>query len=122
VEHLSNSGVASVETISESDPVATAVEKTRSAMERGVDVIVQATLASGRWFGRADSGPEVSTDVDHSAWDIVPGDIGGPLRRDPWMSPIHGPDCIRSDRPRRVAVLLEDEESEPSDDGRRPEH
>jgi predicted RecB family nuclease len=31
-----------------------AVAETFAAMERGVDVIAQATLANGRWFGRAD--------------------------------------------------------------------
>ena len=31
-----------------------AIAETRAAMERGADVIVQATMRAGRWFGRAD--------------------------------------------------------------------
>jgi uncharacterized protein len=31
-----------------------AVAETHAAMKQGVDVIAQATLANGRWFGRAD--------------------------------------------------------------------
>src|SRR5258705_568262 len=38
----------------EADDTATAALATRAAMREGRDVIVQASLASGRWHGRAD--------------------------------------------------------------------
>ena len=36
-----------------------AVAETFVAMVRGVDVIAQATLANGQWFGRADGTSEI---------------------------------------------------------------
>jgi uncharacterized protein len=45
-----------------------AIEATRAAMESGVDVIAQATLVSGRWFGRADILRRVETASSLGSW------------------------------------------------------
>jgi len=45
-----------------------AIEATRAAMESGVDIIAQATLASGRWFGRADILRRVETASSLGSW------------------------------------------------------
>ena len=45
-----------------------AVEATRAAMESGVEVIVQATLSSGRWYGRADVLRRVDTISNLGPW------------------------------------------------------
>ncbi len=45
-----------------------ALEATRTAMESGVDVIVQATLSSGRWYGRADVLRRVETPSSLGTW------------------------------------------------------
>jgi uncharacterized protein len=44
------------------------VEATRAAMKSGVDVIVQATLATGRWYGRADVLRRVETISSLGPW------------------------------------------------------
>ena len=46
----------------------TAFERTLSAMREGADVIVQATLIDGRWFGRADVLRKVSLPSRLGAW------------------------------------------------------
>jgi hypothetical protein len=45
-----------------------AAEETNEAMKRGADVIAQAALASGRWFGRADVLRRVETPSNLGAW------------------------------------------------------
>lgn len=52
IEHLRSKGLAIADLSSESED--TAASATWTAMKRGVPVIVQASLASGRWRGRAD--------------------------------------------------------------------
>src|SRR4030095_1385337 len=51
--HLREQGLSIFELGEESSP-STAFERTCEAMRSGVDVIAQATLATGRWYGRAD--------------------------------------------------------------------
>ncbi|RMH36610.1 MAG: TM0106 family RecB-like putative nuclease [Deltaproteobacteria bacterium] len=51
VDHLRALGMNVVDLRAEEG---SAVDATTNAMRRGIDVIVQATLASGRWYGRAD--------------------------------------------------------------------
>ena len=46
----------------------TALERTREACRRGVDVIVQAELGSGRWHGRADLLVRAEGESDLGAW------------------------------------------------------
>src|ERR1700677_618870 len=46
----------------------TGFERTAQAMRQGVDVIVQAVLADGRWFGRADVLQRVETPSELGAW------------------------------------------------------
>lgn len=53
VEHLRAQG-RSVVTLHGEGDAAPPFSRTRDAMRAGADVIVQATLQSGRWFGRAD--------------------------------------------------------------------
>lgn len=53
VEHLRATG-RSVVDLRETEAEDRAIAETAAAMERGIDVIVQATIRSGRWFGRAD--------------------------------------------------------------------
>lgn len=53
LRHLETQGVV-IENLADADNDGTAIQKTRLAMEKGVDAIAQATLAEGRWFGRAD--------------------------------------------------------------------
>ncbi|MCI0724533.1 MAG: TM0106 family RecB-like putative nuclease [Acidobacteria bacterium] len=53
LRHLEGQGL-SVLHLGNIDDEKLAFEATRAAMARGVPVIAQATLASGRWFGRAD--------------------------------------------------------------------
>jgi predicted RecB family nuclease len=45
-----------------------ATEETQEAMRQGADVIAQAVLASGRWFGRADVLQRVGTPSNLGAW------------------------------------------------------
>ena len=51
--HLQAQGV-SIVNLRDTDNSERALTETRAAMARGVEAIAQATLASGRWFGRAD--------------------------------------------------------------------
>ena len=51
--HLQAQGV-SIVNLRDSDNSEGALTETRAAMARGVEAIAQATLASGRWFGRSD--------------------------------------------------------------------
>ncbi len=51
--HLQAQGV-SIVNLRDTDNSERALTATRAAMARGVEAIAQATLASGRWFGRAD--------------------------------------------------------------------
>jgi uncharacterized protein len=53
VEHLRAAG-RSVVDLREMEAEDRAIAETAAAMERGIDVIVQATMRSGRWLGRAD--------------------------------------------------------------------
>jgi hypothetical protein len=53
LQHLEDQGVF-VTDLRDIDDDERALTETRAAMERGVDAIAQATLASGRWFGRSD--------------------------------------------------------------------
>ncbi|MGH6690356.1 MAG: TM0106 family RecB-like putative nuclease, partial [Gammaproteobacteria bacterium] len=50
------------------DSQSRAVERTIEAMREGPDVIVQATLSSGRWHGRADILRRVNTPSDLGDW------------------------------------------------------
>jgi predicted RecB family nuclease len=45
-----------------------AAEETKEAMKQGADVIAQAVLASGRWFGRADVLRRVETPSNLGTW------------------------------------------------------
>ena len=51
--HLEAQGV-SVLNLRAIDDAGQALAETRTAMEKGVEAIAQATLANGRWFGRSD--------------------------------------------------------------------
>ena len=51
--HLEGQGV-SILNLRDIDDSERALAETREAMENGVEAIAQATLASGRWFGRSD--------------------------------------------------------------------
>src|SRR5450755_4644775 len=53
IRHLQSQGLSVISLQALGDE-ATAFEKTRAAMQRGIDVIAQAVLAEGNWFGRAD--------------------------------------------------------------------
>jgi predicted RecB family nuclease len=53
VQHLKSQGL-SVLNLRESGEEASAFDRTCAAVQTGVDVIVQAVLAEGNWFGRAD--------------------------------------------------------------------
>lgn len=64
VEHLRAAG-RSVVDLREIEVEGHAIAETAAAMERGIDVIVQATMHSGRWLGRAD----VLCRVDRSSKD-----------------------------------------------------
>jgi uncharacterized protein len=54
LKHLAAQGMAIVDLRDSGDDERAAAE-TSAAMKRGMDVIAQATLANGRWFGRADT-------------------------------------------------------------------
>src|ERR1039458_1989950 len=53
LDHLRSAGLEVVN-LGDLEGDGPAVSATCAAMENGIDVIAQATLASGRWFGRAD--------------------------------------------------------------------
>jgi predicted RecB family nuclease len=53
LKHLEAQGVC-ILNLRDIDESEKALAETRAAMERGVDAIAQATLATGRWFGRSD--------------------------------------------------------------------
>jgi len=65
--HLASQGL-SIVNLRETVGDQRAIETTRAAMESGVDVIAQATLASERWFGRADILRRVETASNLGSW------------------------------------------------------
>jgi len=67
IEHLRDQGL-SVQDLRVTAADQRAVEETRAAMKKGVDVIVQATLALGRWYGRADVLRRVETASSLGPW------------------------------------------------------
>ena len=67
LEHLKAQGV-SIVNLQDIDDSGTALAETRAAMERGVEAIAQATLATGRWFGRSDVLRRVERASKLGAW------------------------------------------------------
>ena len=67
IEHLRGQGL-SVEDLRVTAADQRAVEATRAAMNKGFDVIVQATLATGHWYGRADVLRRVETASSLGPW------------------------------------------------------
>ena len=65
--HLQNTGLTILD-LREFESEEQAVAATRSAMAEGVDVIAQATLADGRWFGRSDVLRRVEKPSTLGAW------------------------------------------------------
>jgi predicted RecB family nuclease len=65
--HLAGQGLRIVD-LRTTESGQSAVEKTHRAMRQGADVITQAVLANGRWFGRADVLQRVETPSDLGAW------------------------------------------------------
>jgi len=71
--HLERQG-ARITRLDESAPPPIALEQTRAAMRDGSPAIAQATLASGRWFGRADLLLRVERPSELGAWSYQPLD------------------------------------------------
>ena len=71
--HLEKQGVV-ISRLDELAPAAQALEQTRAAMRSGAQAIAQATLASGRWFGRADLLRRVERPSQLGAWSYEPLD------------------------------------------------
>jgi predicted RecB family nuclease len=67
IKHLRDQGL-SVEDLRVTAADQMAAEATRISMKRGVDVIMQATFATGRWYGRADVLRRVETASDLGPW------------------------------------------------------
>jgi uncharacterized protein len=67
LDHLRARGRVITELRGDGD-AAGAVARTRAAMQAGADVIVQATLAQGRWLGRADVLLRVTDPSELGAW------------------------------------------------------
>ena len=70
VEHLRSQELVIVELEEEGSP-ASSFERTGAAMRSGAEVIVQATLVSGRWLGRADVLLRVDRPSALGAWSYV---------------------------------------------------
>jgi predicted RecB family nuclease len=68
LEHLAARGLKIEQLKRQDETGETAFERTLQAMRQGVDVIVQAVLAEGRWFGRADVLQRVETPSELGAW------------------------------------------------------
>ena len=66
LDHLRGLGMAVLDVSTEAD--GSAFDATAAAMRNGADVIVQATLAEGDWFGRADILRRVPVDSALGAW------------------------------------------------------
>jgi hypothetical protein len=66
-QHLMSQGL-SVENLREIGDETSALERTRAAAGAGADVIVQAVLAEGGWFGRADVLREVPRQSKLGDW------------------------------------------------------
>ena len=71
--HLERRGVI-ITRLDEGAPAPQAIEQTLAAMRSGAEAIAQATLASGRWFGRADLLLRVEGGSDLGAWHYEPLD------------------------------------------------
>src|SRR5262245_16707467 len=71
--HLEREGVA-ITRLPEMAPAAEAIEQTLAAMRAGAQAIAQATLASGRWFGRADLLRRVERPSELGGWSYEPLD------------------------------------------------
>jgi uncharacterized protein len=67
LEHLGARGLA-ITDLRSIQLARQAAEETNEAMKRGADVIAQAVLASGRWFGRADVLRRVETPSNLGTW------------------------------------------------------
>ena len=67
-------GGLSITRLSEAAPAAQALAQTLEAMRSGAPAIAQATLASGRWFGRADLLLRVEVPSQLGAWSYEPLD------------------------------------------------
>ena len=65
--HLEAQGVSMLN-LRDIDDSEKALAETRAAMESGVEAIAQATLASGRWFGRSDVLRRVERASDLGSW------------------------------------------------------
>lgn len=66
LEHLAGRGLSIAELNGE--PGESTAERTVQAMKQGADVIVQAVLRNGRWYGRADVLQKVAAPSDLGAW------------------------------------------------------
>ena len=71
--HLERQGVA-ITRLDEGAPASEALARTRAAMQSGAPAIAQATLAAGRWFGRADLLLRVERPSELGAWSYEPLD------------------------------------------------
>jgi len=71
--HLERQGTT-ITQLNEAAPAAEALAQTLAAMRSGAQAIAQATLASGRWFGRADLLLRVETPSDLGGWSYEPLD------------------------------------------------
>lgn len=73
VEHLLNQNLSIVDLREQSGDIS-AVEDTQRAMRAGIQVIIQAALQTGRWFGRPDLLRRVETPSDLGSWSYEPYD------------------------------------------------
>ena len=73
LKHLERGGL-SITRLNEAAPAAQALAQTLDAMRSGARAIAQATLASGRWFGRADLLLRVEVPSQLGAWSYEPLD------------------------------------------------
>jgi uncharacterized protein len=71
--HLERQGLA-ITRLNEAAPAAEALAQTLAAMRAGAQAIAQATLANGRWFGRADLLLRVASPSKMGAWSYEPLD------------------------------------------------
>ena len=68
VDSLAASGAAQVVSLGDVKDRADATGRTLAAMRGGADVIVQAALGNGRWYGRPDVLRKVETASELGAW------------------------------------------------------
>jgi predicted RecB family nuclease len=73
LKHLESLGF-SIVNLGEIGPETQAIEETRAAMREGAEVIAQASMQSGRWFGRADVLRRMSKPSALGSWSYEPYD------------------------------------------------